>query len=239
MYLAYFDEVKYEVGKSPFFYIGGIIVDEKKSSHFESDIAQIQRNFFGTSILSRDTELHGSEAFNGKANFKKRSLEQKVELFKNIGKAIIINEVAIRIVKIDVLSHRSKYNFPEPHYQLGLTLFLERICDFLEEKGSLGIAFGDYEQDEIAKSILDFSQIKQDGKTFGPLGRPLVNLIDTIYMTHSHFSRFLQVADMVCYMAQRYESDNDRTGKWLDNEVGGIWTELKQNTNFKIQCWPK
>ena len=68
-------------------------------------------------------------------------------------------------------------------------------------------------------------------------GRPLGRLKDTIYFTHSHHSRFLQVADMIVYMANRYEN-NHQPKKWHDKKLQTIWKSIKENTDFAIKRWP-
>ena len=103
-------------------------------------------------------------------------------------------------------AHRKRYRFPQPEYQLGLMLILERFCDFLDTANDSGLVFGDYEKDEITRAVLDFSQFKLTGKTSMYGGRPLGRLLDTIYFTHSHHSRFLQAADVMLYMACHCES---------------------------------
>ena len=116
-------------------------------------------------------------------------------------------------------------------------LILERFCDFLEEKNDIGVVFGDYEKDEITTSILDFSQFKFSGKTPMSFGRPLGQLKDTIYFTHSHHSRFLQAADMVLFMANRFENGHQPV-KWHDIKLKEIWDRLKGNCEIRIQRWP-
>ena len=136
--------------------------------------------------------------------------------------------------------HRDKYTYPQPEYNLGLMLVLEHFCDYLEKVGDIGIVFGDYEKDEVTRSILDFSQFKHEGKTKMYFGHPLGRLKDTIYFTHSHHSRFLQVADVIIYLANRYENQTNivRT-KWHDTQVGKIWNDIKEGTDFLIKRWPK
>ena len=56
---------------------------------------------------------------------------------------------------------------------------------------------------------IDFSEYKSQGKTPMYFGRPLGRLLDTVYFTQSHHSRFLQVADLLVYMAGRYENWDD------------------------------
>jgi len=236
MRMIYFDETKVS-REDPHFFIGGILLDDAHITAFESTLMQIQYNFFGTNVLNQETELHGQHIFNGIGNYRKRSLEERLQLFANIATFLIENRIPIRIVCIDVHAHKKKYRYPQPEYNLGLMLVLERFSDFLDETNDIGIVFGDYEKDEITKSILDFSQFKHSGKTPMAFGRPLGRLKDTIYFTHSHHSRFLQVADMIIYMANRYENDH-KTEKWHDQKLKEIWERIKSQTDYKIQRWP-
>jgi hypothetical protein len=239
MYLIYFDENKYSK-ENPFFYIGGILLKDDKLTDLESTIMQIQFNYFSTNILTKDTELHGISIFQGKDNFKTRKLEERVRLFNDITTFVIDNKIPIRMVRIDIEAHRKKYKYPQPEYNLGLTLVLERFCDFLENVNDIGVVFGDYEGDEISKSILDFSQFKHIGKTPMYHGRALGRLKDTIYFSHSHHSRFLQITDILVYMAGRFENNgiNPSTFKWHETQVYENWEKIKVGTDFKIQRWP-
>lgn len=234
MHLIYFDENKYATD-NPFFFIGGILVEDKKLSELENAIMQIQYEFFGTNLLNKNTELHGVELFHGKKNFKGRKLKDRLDLFKNIIFNLISYKVPTRIVCIDVSQHRSKYCSPDSEYNLGLMFLLEKFCDYLENVDDIGIVFGDYEKDEVTRSILGFSQFKHDGKY---LGHKFGRLKDTIHFTHSHHSRFLQIADLIIYMAGRLENNLSELTKWHDIELQTIWRELKEKTDFYIQKWP-
>jgi len=235
--LAYFDENKYSE-ENPFFVIGGIIIPGDNVIDLENTLSQIQYNFFGNTFLTRDTEFHGKELFHGKAQFKGRNLSERVQLFRDIATFILNNKIPIRMVRIDVHRHREKYAYPAPEYRLGLMLILERICDFLDSVDDMGLVFADYEKDELTNSVLDFSQFKMQGKTPMYFGRPLGRLIDTVYFTHSHHSRFLQVADILVFLAGRYENMEAAPSKWHDNEVLQCWENIRANADIKIQRWP-
>lgn len=237
MRLIYFDENKYSE-ENPFFTVGGIIIDAQKAREIESSLTQIQYNFFNTSLLSKSYELHGKDIFHGKGNYKKRKISERVKLFDDISSVIINNKIPIRLVCIDVNNHRKKYRYPMPEYHLGLMLILERCCDYLDRVNDLGVVFGDYEKDELTRSILDFSQFKTSGKTLMYFGRTLGRLIDTVYFTHSHHSRFLQVADLIVYLAGRYENNTNNWHYWHDQQLLNIWKNLKANVDFSIQHWP-
>ena len=159
-------------------------------------------------------------------------------MLKELGEVVIEKEIPLRLVNIHVEKHRKKYLRPIPEYKLGLTLMLERICDFLEKKDKMGVVFGDYEKDEITQSILDFSQFKINDTTPMYFGRSLGRLIDTIYFTHSHHSRFLQLVDIIAFLANRYQNPRKEFTKWHDLEMAKLWSRIKENTDIQIQVWP-
>jgi hypothetical protein len=237
MHLAYFDENKYSE-ECPHFYVGGIILDSGKIDQYEKTISQIQYNFFGSNVLIKDTEIHGKDIFHGKGAFRKRKLADRIALLENIKNYLIHYKIPIRMVNIDVKAHKARYAYPEPEYHLGLMLLLERICDYLDSQKSHGLIFGDYERDEVSRSVHDFSQFKIQGKTNMYGGRPLGRLIDTIYYTQSHHSRFLQIADVVVFMAGRCENRSAEPSNWHDKQMCEFWNELKAGSDFKMQKWP-
>ncbi len=204
----------------------------------DQTLTTIQSNFFGSSSLVAENEFHGKEMFHGKGAFKGRKLADRVQLFDYLATFLIENDIPIRLVHIDVKRHRDKYTYPTPEYRLGLMLFLERACDYLDRVDDLGIAFGDYEKDEVARSVVDFSEYKTSGKTSMHFGRPLGRLVDTVYFTRSHHSRFLQLADVVVYMAGRYLHQSAAPQKWHDAEVWKIWEKIKASAATTIQHWP-
>jgi len=235
LYLVYFDETKFETS-NPFFYIGGILIKDNLLSFIETEVITIQEKFFGSSLLTKDNELHGKLIFQGKGPYRKRKLSERIQLFQDVANIIIGYKIPVIMIRIDVIAHKNKYRYPAKEYEWGLQLFLERVADFLEQHQEIGIVFGDYEKDEITKAVINFSQFKSDGKT--PLaGRSLSLLKDTIYFTQSHHSRFLQMADMVLYMANRYENGHN-TKTWHDKKLKEIWGETKEKTDIKIQYWP-
>lgn len=237
MHLMYFDENKYSED-NPFFLLGGVIVEDSKALELDKVLSQIQFNYFGNSVLTKATEFHGKEIFHGKENWKDRKLAERIKAFEDISSLIVNKKLTIRMVCIDVKKHREKYFYPIPEYRLGLMLLLERCCDFLEKVDDIGLVFGDYEKDEITKSIVDFSQFKTTGSTPMYFGRPLGRLIDTVYFTQSHHSRFLQIADMIVFMAGRFEKRPSEGDKWHDKQVRKIWENIKASVDFYIQHWP-
>ncbi|MEY4677014.1 MAG: hypothetical protein RLZZ470_1521 [Pseudomonadota bacterium] len=117
-------------------------------------------------------------------------------------------------------------------------LMLECIAQYLDEVNDLGLVFGDYEADEVTNAVIDFSEYKSQGKTPMYFGRPLGRLLDTVYFTQSHHSRFLQVADLLVYMAGRYENWDNVPDRWHEQAVKAAWEKIKASGNLQIQRWP-
>ena len=139
-------------------------------------------------------------------------------------------------MQIHVAAHRKRYKHPEPEYRLGLMLILERFSEFLEQQQGQGLVFCDYEADEITQAVLDFSAYKQAGSTKYWFGRSLDSIHDTIYFTYSHHSRFLQAADLMVYLAARYNAYEMPPTKWHEAQAWATWQKLK--ASVEIQHWP-
>jgi hypothetical protein len=237
MHLCYFDENKH-TDSDPNFFIGGLLIPDSKAIEFESTISQIVFNFLGTRSLAKANELHGKDLFHGKGNAKHRKLAERIQVFQDVATFIVNNKIPIRLVCINVVKHRQKYTFPMPPYRLGLMLILERFCDVLEKVNDLGLVFGDYEADEVTSAVVDFSEYKSQGKTPMHFGKPLGRLLDTVYFTQSHHSRFLQVADLVVYMAGRFENAVEKKTTWHEVAVREAWEKIKASGTCVIQRWP-
>jgi len=237
MHLCYFDENKY-TEDNPHFFIGGLLIPDRQALEFESTLAQIVFNFTGSRTLTKQNELHGKDLFHGKGNAKGRKLAERVQVFKDIATFVSNNRIPVRMICIDVRQHRRRYTYPMPEYRLGLMLILERFCEYLDQVSDLGLVFGDYEADEVTSAVVDFSEFKSQGKTPMYFGRPLGRLLDTVYFTQSHHSRFLQVADLLVFMAGRYENAGEVSGKWHEQEVRAAWEKTKASGNVFIQRWP-
>ena len=67
---------------------------------------------------------------------------------------------------------------------------------------SLGMLIGDRENDQVSDRFsTSLSQYKAEGTEFS-LGTEISNLVDSVHFTHSHLSRFLQLADAYAWILQ-------------------------------------
>ena len=237
MHLCYFDENKHGPD-NPHFFIGGVLIPDAKAIQFESTLSQIVFNFSGSRSLTKANELHGKDLFHGKGNAKGRKIADRVRVFEDVATFVTDNNIPVRMACINVERHKQKYKYPEPPYRLGLMLVLERFAEYLDKVDDLGLVFGDYEADEVTSAVVDFSEYKDRGKTPMYYGRPLGRLLDTVYFTQSHHSRFLQVADLLVYMAGRYEIRATPPTAWHEQAVNAAWEKVKAGGNFSVQRWP-
>ena len=163
MHLCYFDENKHGPDK-PHFFIGGLLIPDRKALDFENTLNQIAFNFFGARSLIQANEFHGKELFHGKGNAKGRKLEERVQVFQDVATFVTNNQIPVRMVCINVDKHKNKYQYPMPAYRLGLMLILERFSEYLDKADDLGLVFGDYEADEVTGAVVDFSEYKSQAK---------------------------------------------------------------------------
>ncbi len=102
-----------------------------------------------------------------------------------------------------------------------------------------GLILRDADLQSHEATLSQIQQFKLTGKTSMFGGRPLGRLLDTIYFTHSHHSRFLQAADVMLYIACRCESRLALPGdKFHEQRLRGLWEAIKTGANVKIQRWP-
>lgn len=201
MFLSYFDEVKAELPDRPYFFIGGVTIDESAMTDIEAALNDVAHRLFNSSVLAKSNELHGKEIFQGKGCCKGMKPKPRIDALKGIIDILAKNEVHKHLTQLDVANHRAKYNKPEPEYNLGLMFYIEQIDRFLEKNNSKGMLFGDYERDEANDSIINLSHFKHYSTRY-TYGRKITHLLDTLYFAHSHHSRFVQLADVFLYLVQ-------------------------------------
>ncbi len=237
MHLCYFDESKNTSPDSAWFCLGGVMIPDRKASDIEKMLGDLAEEFFGSRILTRENEFHGVEIMQGKGNCKGKPFKDRIEILTKMINIVIQHEIPVVMIKINVEKHEARYKNPWPPYKWGLVLLLERFHEQLEKENDIGIVFGDYDAKEVAQAVEDFSEYKRKGSTPFFLGRPLGRLLDTIYFTHSHHSRFLQLADILVYLIRRY-SDGERYKKKNEQPVVKALKHLVESNHYHRKTWP-
>lgn len=210
MKLIFFDEAKND-GDYPHYHIGAVCIDEEQLAPIEEKINAIAETAFGTAGLTALTELHAAEIYHRKKNFKEwRDFDKRIDIIVQVAR--ILSEEEVRLIDVQIncnLLHASQ--IPE---EIAFMFFCERANDLVKAKKSLGMLIGDRESDHLAARFsTTLSGYRANGTDFA-FGRDIHNLVDSVHFTHSHLSRFLQLADVYTWILQfmnrNRKSDNAR-----------------------------
>lgn len=198
MKLIFFDEAKNDKDY-PHYHIGGVCVDEQNLPEIEQRINEVASLAFGHSSLVRGTELHAAEIFHRKNHFKEWSdFNSRIGLLDHMMQILSVPEVMLIDVHINV-NQLWGSQVPE---EIAFMFFCERANDLCKAKRCLGMLIGDRESDRVAeKHAVTLSGYRARGTTF-EFGRDIHNLVDSVHFTHSHLSRFLQLADVYTWLLQ-------------------------------------
>lgn len=205
MYLIYIDETKISIDR-PDFYIGGVFIRDDVIGIAEERLARLQSQFFGSTILKKEQEFHGDFIFNGRGPYRSINLNHRLELYESLLSIVLDLRIDVRVTALDVKEY-AQNAVVNSVYNMGLQYMLFDIVSFLEQKDDRCLVFADHEKDEITSAIETYSEIKMADPI---LRKKDVNdktwydrVIDTIYFTQSHHSRFIQLADVMMYLVTR------------------------------------
>ncbi|SFH21146.1 Protein of unknown function [Sulfitobacter dubius] len=176
---------------------GGIAVKHTDAQDIEDQMNELAEKYFGSKVLSKDTEFHARDIAQGKGNCKGRGGEERVEMLE--GLLDILGKSTVS--KIYARMTPSKVHFPTDPERDTFMFFVEKAEAFLESRSDIGMLFGDYDHKMITPSITNLSQYRI-GTTSWALGRKIERLVDTVHFAHSHHSRLVQLADIYVYCKQ-------------------------------------
>ena len=117
--------------------------------------------------------------------------------------------------------------------------FCERANALARSQKAMGLLIGDRESDHhAARFSTTLSSYRAKGTDYA-FGRKIENLVDSVHFTHSHLSRFLQLADVYVWLVQ-FQKRN-RGSK--DRRHRAVFDMLKrEHVNLfpaKYKEWPK
>lgn len=198
MNVLYFDEVKYEKGKQDGFWLGGIALPLAVVSEVESQVNLLSKEVFGDSRLSRTTEFHGKEIFQGKSWFKGKPFDYRLDILNKI--MLIIMRSDIQRIYVKIQPENLVYTSDDPA-DIAFMYFVELADKIFEKMGGPGMLFGDYDEPRVGPTVMSLDRFKEDG-TYWRKGTVITNVVDTVYFAQSHHSRMLQLADVFLYCLQ-------------------------------------
>jgi hypothetical protein len=198
MKLIFFDESKND-DDYPHYHIGAVCIDEECLADIERKINAVAEGVFGTAALSAATEIHAAEIYHRKKNFKEwNDFDKRIDIIVQMARILSNEEVRLIDIQINcALLHSSQ--IPE---EIAFMFLCERANDFVAAKKSLGMLIGDRENDHLAARLSTTLSGYRAGGTDFAFGRDIHNLVDSVHCTHSHLSRFLQLADVYSWLLQ-------------------------------------
>lgn len=235
MHLIFFDESKNDTNYSHY-HIGAVCIEESHLGEVETKIKRLAKKAFGTDELTASTEFHAAQIYHRKGNFKDwTDFDLRVQLIGKLAEILSLDEVKL----IDIQINNSLLNPETSSEDLAFMFLCERANDFVKSNKSLGMLIGDRENDRHAERFAStLSNYRGKGTDF-EFGRKIHNLVDSVHFTHSHLSRFLQLADVYVWLLQfqnRNRDSKDFRHKAMLNLLEEDCIDLSPS---KYKEWPK
>lgn len=213
MLVAYFDEVKYQKGRSPFYWLGAVVAGAELIWKLEQDVNELAAEVFGTRALTRETEFHAAAIIGGNEHFKGWEFRKRIDLLKRLtsifGSAEGLGKIYVKMDVEKMLSSDVE--------GMAFMYLVERVDGYLSGQKLNGLLIGDRESESVAGKFAEsLSQYRAEGTRFA-FGTELKRLLDTVHFTHSHHSRMLQLADLHTWLRQFREAGDQ--GKWHRKEI--------------------
>lgn len=234
MQIAYFDEVKYQSGAQPYYWLGALVASAEAIWRLESKVAEIASRCFGRSTLSRETELHAADIFHRKSNFKLwKDIDSRIAVLRDLATIISEEQELGRIyVRIE-----PRLRIADDHAEMAFMFLVEKLEDLLRSMKSPGMLIGDRENDQVSNEFAEaLSRFRASGTPY-QFGTELRCLIDTVHFTSSHHSRMLQLADAYVWLMQFWHTTDKSKHP---NSV--LVSHLSDNTNLsyanRYKHWP-
>ena len=205
MYLIFFDDAKND-DHYPHYHIGAVSVDEHDLNQVEERVKALSNSIFGTSELNKATEFHAAEIYHRKSNFKSwDDFGQRVDVIQSLAKILSLDEVRL----IDIQINCALLNPSQSAEDIAFMYLCERANDFVKARKSLGMLIGDRENDQhAARYASTLSNYRNKGTDFA-YGREINSLVDSVHFSHSHLSRFIQLADVYVWLLQFRNRNKD------------------------------
>lgn len=236
MLIGYFDEVKYNPPRQPYYWLGAIVVPATLVRDLESQATALAEECFQQQTLCPETELHATAIYNRAGRFRGwtdigRRLDTLKRLLRIIDRRGEVFKICIRI-------EPALMNRPEDIEGWAFIFLVERLNQLLRAKNELGLLIGDYENEAVTnRAAQRLSHYRTAGGTPHYFGQEITNLIDTVHFSRSHLSRLLQLAD-----AYTWSQQFAMTGRHDSYPGSALITFRREETELlapdKYKDWP-
>lgn len=207
MKIIYFDEVKFDPPKQPFYWLGAIAVDATQLQEVEKRVDSLSQKYFATTKLARENEFHAADIYHRKNHFKQEKDHNKrraiLEELATICASDEVSRICIRLEPGKMLKSTSEIP------SMAFMMLTEQINSYLKSSNDIGILIGDRENDHVSKEFAEALSHYRAHGTYYDYGVKVERLVDTVHFTESHLSRMLQLADAFIWLYQFVNQYNE------------------------------
>jgi hypothetical protein len=235
MRICYFDEVKPSPQGQPFYWLGGLMLQDDVIHGLEEELRRLAHDCFGTYELTQQTEFHATDICTGNGCFRRwRIPERRLDVLKELARIIDKPEGVSRVsVRLDI----SRIDRSVDHEAMAFMFLVEKVNDFARAKGTNALLIGDLEHERVvSRSVRNLAEFRQNGTRYA-FGRRIENVLDTVHFAHSHHSRLLQLADAHMWFKQLLNRTDEPSGIKIE-----LIRHLRQHTDItwdhKYKYWP-
>lgn len=185
MLVTYFDEVKPSHPDQPYYWLGGLAIDDAMIPGLEQEVNALAVTCFGAgSGLTKQTEFHATDIASGRGNFKKA--RNPVDRFNVLKRLIAIYDKPDGVFRITVRLDVNKLYSSVDVEELALMYFIEKANSLARRKATNTLLIGDYEKEKtVSRAVRNLATYKKDGTPYA-FGQDIHNTIDTVHFAHSH-----------------------------------------------------
>jgi hypothetical protein len=215
------------------FAIAALLVDGPAAIALTTELDRIASMAAGAYGLGADIELHGHEIFHGRGAWNGVPVRARIGIFDDVIEAISVQDIRIIARAMDVVGQNTRYQKPDPPYQIVLRHLLERIDECAVRGNDYALVIAD-EVSDPARHRGDLLNYRRIG-TIGYRRRRLSRIVDTLHYAPSHASRLVQAADMVAFLYRRTFAHQETDTRARKIKVA-MWKRLEPRVHHEL-CW--
>lgn len=200
MLITYFDEVKPDAERQPYYWLGGLMIAHEILGPIDAEVRALAEQCFGSGALTEETEFHATDICSGAKNFKTwRDLGARLDVLKSLVRIVDKPKGVYRVtVRLDVARIEARLT-PE---SITFMYFVERVNNFAKRQKRKALLIGDLEHKKgVNRAVNSLTRYRENGTEY-EYGQEIAHIVDTVHFAASHHSRLLQLADAYMWTRQ-------------------------------------
>jgi Protein of unknown function (DUF3800) len=217
VYVTYFDEIKPNPKRNqPHYWLGAISLPMAEIAAVENKLNDLAHKQFGSRELTRSTEFHSVDIYFRNGNFKhEQDVGKRLQVFRELFD-VFDSCSSIEKTFVKIIPENIKYSSQSPE-SIAFMYLCEQVDGVMKRLKSHTLLIGDQDEERSNSAVREFLQYRTHGTNWR-MGKDLECVIDSLYFTHSHHSRMLQLADVYVFSMRV---------SWGTDLTGSIFKDLK------------